>query len=178
MRQLAAALLLVSTAAVGAPPALPTAVAVDVPALQPMGDARFRKLLLHVYDATLWTTGPRWSGDAPFALDIRYAMRIRGSDLARRSVQEMRRLGYSDAAELARWEAAMARIFPDIVPGDRLVGASIPGEGARFYAAAGALGAIGEPRFARAFFDIWLNERTSEPELRRRLLRLDEGPAP
>lgn len=48
---------------------------------------------------------------------------------------------------------------------------------ARFYAAAGALGAIGESRFARAFFDIWLDERTSEPELRRRLLRLDEGPA-
>ncbi len=158
-----------------AAPLLPAAVVADVPSLQLLGDAPFRKMLFHVYDASLWTRGAQWSGDAPFALDIRYAMRIRGSDLARRSVEEMRRLGYSDATELARWEAAMARIFPDIVPGDRLVGASIPGEGARFYGAAGALGAIGEPRFARAFFDIWLDERTSEPGLRRRLLRLDEG---
>lgn len=168
----------VATLATAAPPPLPPLVAAEVPALQALGDARFRKMLVHVYDVSLWTRNAQWSADAPFALDLRYAMRLRGADIARRSVEEMRAQGYADAAELARWEAAMARIFPDIAPGDRLVGASIPGEGARFYNAAGAIGTIGEPRFARAFFGIWLDERTREPQLRRRLLRLDADTAP
>jgi hypothetical protein len=159
--------------AFAAPPPLPATVTADIPSLQPLGDARFRKMLFHVYDVSLWANGGRWSAEAPFALDVRYAMRIRGADLARRSVEEMRGLGYADAAELARWEAAMARIFPDIAPGDRLVGASVPGEGARFYGANGLLGEIADPQFARAFFGIWLDERTSEPALRRRLLALD-----
>jgi hypothetical protein len=172
MRLALTALLLAAAAAVAAPPPLPPPVSAELPALQPLGDARLRKMLVHVYDATLWAPASGWSGEAPFALDIRYALRLRGADIARRSVEEMRGLGYADEAELARWQAAMARIFPDIAPGDRLVGAHVPGIGARFYGAAGLIGAIAEPRFARAFFGIWLDERTSEPELRRRLLRI------
>jgi hypothetical protein len=66
----------------------------------------------------------------------------------------------------------MDRVFPDIRPGDRLVGVMVPGREARFYSQDRLLGTVPDPEFARAFFGIWLDERTSEPGLRARMLRL------
>jgi hypothetical protein len=153
---------------------LPEPVAAAHPQLAPVGSHRFRFLAFHVYDASLWTPGGRGALDGPFALAIRYAMEIRGRDLTRRSVEEMRRQGHRDEAALARWEAEMARVFPDIRPGDRLIGVNVPGVGARFHSASRPLGTIEDPGFARAFFAIWLSERTSEPAMRRALLGLQE----
>lgn len=152
---------------------LPAALAADLPMLRVLGEGRLRWFGLHVYDSALWVPGEAWSFERPFALDIRYAMAIKGRDLTERSLVEMRRLGYTDAAKLARWEAAMDRVFPDIRPGDRLVGLSVPGKEARFYAQDRFLGTVADPEFARAFFSIWLDPATSEPRLRAQLLRLE-----
>ena len=102
--------------------ALPAMLASELPALRLVGEGRLRWFGLHVYDSALWVAGESWSMDRPFALDIRYAMNIKGRDLTEKSLEEMRRLGYSDAQKLRRWEAAMDRVIPDIRPGDRLVG--------------------------------------------------------
>jgi hypothetical protein len=155
-------------------PPLPVALASEAPLLEPLGEGRLRWFGLHVYDSSLWVPGGTWSFDRVFALDIRYAMSIRGRDLTKRSLEEMRKLGFSDAARLGRWEAAMDRVFPDIRPGDRLVGVNIPGREARFYSQERLLGAVPDPEFARAFFGIWLDEKTSEPALRARLLGLPD----
>jgi hypothetical protein len=155
------------------PVPLPASAAREVADAAPRGSHRFRFLAFHVYDATLWTRGGAASLEAPHALDIRYAMDIAGRDLTRRSIEEMRKQGVDDEALLARWEREMARVFPDIRPGDRLVGVHVPGVEARFHSQRGALGTVRDAAFARAFFDIWLGERTSEPGMRRRLLALE-----
>jgi len=170
---LAAALLCAATLAQAGPP-LPVALAAELPMLKPLGEGRLRWFGLHVYDSSLWVPGEAWSFDRVFALDIRYAMSIKGRDLTRRSLEEMRKLGFSDPARLRRWEEAMDRVFPDIRPGDRLVGVSIPGREARFYSQERLLGTVPDPEFARAFFAIWLDEKTSEPGLRARMLRLPD----
>jgi hypothetical protein len=82
----------------------------------------------------------------------------------------MRRLGYGDEAALARWGEAMARVFPDVRRGDRLVGVYLPGRGADFYGEDRYLGTVAEEAFADAFFAIWLDARTREPRLREALL--------
>ena len=151
--------------------ALPAAVTRDFAGLHRIGEARLEKLWMHVYDATLWTADGRAPGKSPFALELRYAMRLSGTDIAARSVEEIRRLHPEYEARLGEWERAMRRIFPDVRPGDRLLGVAIPGREARFYAGDRFLGAIAEARFVDAFFGIWLDERTSEPALRRELLR-------
>ena len=170
---LAAVAFCAATLANAAPP-LPVALAAELPMLRPLGEGRLRWFGLHVYDSSLWVPGEAWSFDRVFALDIRYAMNIRGRDLTKRSLEEMRRLGFSDPARLKRWEEAMDRVFPDIRPGDRLVGVSIPGREARFYSQERLLGTVPDPEFARAFFAIWLDEKTSEPGLRARMLRLPD----
>lgn len=176
MRRLAAALALAAGLGAAAPaavaqvgPPLPTVVTNELPSLKRLGEGRLRFLGIHVYDSALWAPGP-FGFDRLFALDIRYAMTIKGRDLSERSIKEMKGLGFTDAEKLKRWEAAMDRVFPDIKPGDRLVGVHVPGKEARFYSNDRLLGSVADPEFARAFFGIWLDEKTSEPKLRLKLL--------
>ena len=135
--------------------------------LRRWGSGQFRRFGFLVYEATLW------AGDdpqqAPLALRLDYKRNITGADIAEASVKEMRRT-VADEARLADWGRRMARIFPDVKPGDHIVGHYRP-EGALFMQGERELGRIDEPDFARAFFGIWLDPRTSAPELRAALLR-------
>ena len=98
-----------------------------------VGQGTLRWWGFHVYDASLWSRSGRWQAQSPFALDIRYARRLTGVQLAETSVEEMRRLGASDIAALGRWDAAMRSLFPDVAPGSRLIGLHVPQRGALFY---------------------------------------------
>jgi hypothetical protein len=144
------------------------------PQLRPFGEATFRKWGVRVYDARLWIESDRWTPERPFALELRYAIAIRAQDLADRSIAELRKQGERDEARLARWRNEMLRVFPDISPGDTLVGVAVGAREARFYDGRRRLGTIADPGFTAAFFAIWLGERSSEPALREALLRLPE----
>ena len=106
----------------------------------------------------------------PFAVELVYDMALTGKDIADRSVKEMRAQGCSDEAKLRRWGDEMTRIFPDIKQGDTLIGVSIPGKEARFYNREKLIASVPDQEFAKAFFDIWLSEKSSEPKLRQKLL--------
>ena len=105
----------------------------EYPGLTELGEGRLRFFGLHVYDASVWIPGAAFSAAAPYALEIRYAINIKGRALTERSLKEMRGQGHTDEAKLKRWEAEMDRVFPDLKPGDRLVGVHVPGKEARFY---------------------------------------------
>ena len=106
----------------------------------------------------------------PLALRLTYRRNISGRSITDASVAEMRNLGGVDSARLMQWSEQMGRLFPDVRPGDEILGLHLP-EGARFYLNERLLGAIEDPAFARAFFGIWLDPRSSAPELRSALLR-------
>lgn len=148
--------------------ALPAFAAPD-PALglRRWGSGDFRRFGFLVYHATLW------AGDdplqPPLALRLDYKRSIAGSAIAEASVKEMRQLGAAEA-DLKRWGAEMARVFPDVRDGDHLTGLYRP-DGAAFLFNGAARGEIADPEFARRFFAIWLDPRTSAPELRAALLR-------
>jgi len=120
-------------------------------------------------------TPPRVDGrtvdfSSAFALAIRYSRNFKGDRIAQRSAVEIERLSIADAGQIADWEARMARIFPDVRAGETLTGLYYPGRGAEFYHQDRPVGRIADPAFARAFFSIWLDPRTREPELRQRLI--------
>lgn len=170
MRSLLALLLLALAGAAPAARELPAPVQGAAPPLRALGQGEMRWFGLHLYDATLWVGGERWDPQRPFALDIRYARDIPRSRLVQSSLDEMRRLSLADDAALGRWGEAMARVFPDVRRGDRLVGVHLPGRGASFYTGDRYLGTVAEEAFAEAFFAIWLDARTREPRLREALL--------
>ena len=105
-----------------------------------------------------------------FALELRYLRAFQGGDIARRSLQEMRRAGPIADDDAQRWEDALRRLLPDVEPGDRIVGLNRPGRGAAFLVNGRWAGEIADPRFARLFFGIWLGPATSQPALRQALL--------
>lgn len=157
-------------AAVNVPAALPAAVCGALDTCRMVGKGRLRWWGFHVYDAALWSRDGRWQADAPYVLDIVYARQASAVQLAETSIDEMRRLGVSDEAKLARWDAAMRSVFPDVQSGSRLIGIYRPQRGAQFYSGTQMLGTIDDPEFARRFFGIWLDPRTQKPELRAALL--------
>jgi len=139
--------------------------------LQRWGSGRFRRFGFLVYDATLWAGADPQR--LPLALVLTYRRRIDGRDIAEASVDEMRKLGAAPAL-LRPWGERMAQLFPDVKDGDRIVGLHTA-EGARFVCNGRELGEVNDPEFARRFFGIWLDPRTSAPELRAALLRRPAG---
>ncbi|MEW6693509.1 MAG: chalcone isomerase family protein [Pseudomonadota bacterium] len=196
-RRLAAAAQVALTIAACGVPAIATATTTDTPAavapapptpddpsarLLPgatvVGQGTLRYWGFAVYDATL-LAAPGWRasdlGRQPLVLTLRYQRGFRGADIARRSLEEMRRAGPIDPADEAAWLAAMQRVFPDVRAGDRIAGLWQPGVGARFVLTDAdgrqrILGDIADTRFAERFFGIWLAPTTSEPTLRQALL--------
>ena len=140
--------------------------------LQRWGSGEFRRFGFLVYQASLW------AGDdplrPPLALQLTYQRNIAGAAIAEASVKEVRQLGLADEGTLARWGGLMAGLFPDVRPGDAIIG-EYRSAGASFHFNGRLLGQIEEAAFARAFFAIWLDARTSAPDLRAALLRRDAG---
>lgn len=149
---------------------LPELVTRDQAGLAVRGEATMRFFGLKVYDVRLWTQMKAFTYADPFAVELVYDMNLNGKDIAERSVKEMRLQGCDDEAKLKRWGEEMAKIFPDIKKGDALIGVSIPGKEARFYSREKLIAAVPDPEFSKAFFDIWLSEKSSEPKLRLKLL--------
>ncbi len=137
--------------------------------LRRWGSGEFRRFGFLVYEATLWVGGDD-PLRPPLALRLTYRRTISGKSITDASVAEIRNLGVADAARLTQWGEQMGRIFPDVRPGDEILGVHLP-EGARFFHNERPIGTIDDPAFARAFFGIWLDARTSAPELRSALLQ-------
>lgn len=146
-----------------------------LPDLKPLGKGEMRWFGLKLYDASLWVTGSSFSPDGGFALSIRYARSFEGAELAEASIDEIRRLGERDKAKLARWEAVLTRVFPDVEEGEVITGVKMPDGSSHFFHQGRELPSIEEKALSDAFFAIWLDERTREPKLRARLLA---GPVP
>jgi hypothetical protein len=135
--------------------------------LQRWGSGEFRRFGFLVYEASLWAG--RDPLRPPLALRLDYKRNIAGSAIADASIREMRKFG-AEERTLQAWGMAMAELFPDVRVGDHIVGL-YRAEGASFLYNGRLLGEIADPAFARDFFAIWLDARTSAPELRAALLR-------
>lgn len=148
-----------------APPAPPARYA-----LQPVGQGSLTWFGLRVYDAALWAPDGTLDFSRPFALVVRYARALDGESIAARSIEEIERLGAGSPAQRRAWAARLRSAIPDVEAGDQITGVHRPGQGTRFYLNDRLLGEIDDAAFSRAFFSIWLDPRTSAPELRAALI--------
>ncbi len=140
----------------------------------PTAPVRLRVWGFEVYDARLWTPVGFRHGQYtqfPFALELQYLRKLEGAAIASRSIDEMRRVGSFSDAQSQSWSGAMREFFPDVRQGERITGINLPGVGAEFWVNGQRAGVVKDPAFARLFFGIWLDERTSEPKMRAQLLQ-------
>ncbi len=152
-------------------PALPVAAAAGTMTLKPRGGGLLRVFGFRVYNAYLWTPdGASFDPRKPYALDIEYLRNFEGRALAEQSIKEMRSQEIGSDAVYPKWVAEMTRVFPNVKPNDRLTGVATAERTAKFFYNGALAGEIRDPEFVDAFFGIWLNEKSSQPRFRERLL--------
>ena len=154
------------------PPTPPAEVLAAMPGTRLIGNGRLRYFGLSVYDAALWALPgfePAEFSQQRFALSLTYLRAFTASDIAQRSLQEIRRV-HQVAPDTARvWLTALQEVLPDVAAGDRLTALHPPG-GVAFWHQGRRIGGMGDAAFGTKFFGIWLGEATSEPKLRNALL--------
>jgi hypothetical protein len=158
----------------GASNIIPAHILGELPDAHLSGQGSFRWFGLKIYDATLWVekTGfqPGSPASSKFVLELSYSRDLYGERIAQSSIGQIRLLGFGSSAQQAEWLEKMKSLFPDVHEGTHISGVYLPAQGARFYLDGKLLGEIDDPEFARAFFAIWLDERTSAAKLREQLL--------
>jgi hypothetical protein len=137
-----------------------------------LGAGDFRKFGFLVYTARLYTPASRLDDNAPFALELTYHRSIKGDALVDASINEIKRIQGStvSAEQLQRWREQMQQSFVDVEEGSRLTGVYLPGQGAQFYVGEQLKREIKDLAYAKAFFAIWLDPRSRDPDLRAQLL--------
>jgi hypothetical protein len=166
-------LLLLSILLLIASPALanvPSEVAEYIHADKPYGTGRVTFALFTVYDAALWTDAKPFSMDKPFALTLTYRHAFSASALIKKTADEMARIDQVPADKLQDYSKQLAHIWPNVSPDDVITAVNLPGDKTVFYYNGKLSGAIKDPAFNKAFFDIWLSTKTSEPTVRKTLL--------
>ena len=141
-----------------------------VPQAQLVGTARMKYLLWNVYDVKLYTSSGQWRDGEPFALELNYLRNLKGSAIAKRSVEEIRKQGFTDEPTLSNWYQQLTRMMPDVNKGTRLTGVVDTNNHTLFYRDGVEIAYLDDPLFSKWFFNIWLSDATSEPKLRRQLL--------
>ncbi len=153
---------------------IPAHIQTELPNAQLQGQGNFRWFGLKIYAATLWVDKASFNTNVPtsskFILDLNYARDLYGERIAESSIDEIRKLGLGSKTQHVVWLSKMKSLFPDVHEGTHISGVYLPNQGARFYLDGKLLGEIDDPEFARAFFAIWLDERTSATKLRKQLL--------
>ncbi|WP_369818063.1 chalcone isomerase family protein [Acidovorax sp. Root70] len=138
-----------------------------------VGQGTMRFLGFEVYRARLWAQ-PGFDADLysahPLALELTYQRNFTAEAIAKRSIEEMRRVGSFTPQQATRWQQALQAALPDVKPGDRLLGLYQPGAGAVFKMGGRVVGEVADAEFSRLFFGIWLSPQTSEPGLRQQLI--------
>ncbi|WP_194270562.1 chalcone isomerase family protein [Glaciimonas soli] len=149
----------------------------ELPQAKVVGSGDFHWFGLNIYSARLWSEQQPFKASAPFALELTYHRKINRQRLVKTSMDEIKRLSDKSlsAEKLQRWESELARGFTDVASGDQLIGVFIPAQGCRFYNQKGLIAEIDDPELAQAFFNIWLDKRSKDNQLRAQLLGLTTG---
>ncbi|HLO95653.1 MAG TPA: chalcone isomerase family protein [Burkholderiaceae bacterium] len=166
-----------TTSASSAPqaPLMPEELQALLPDARLRGSGVLRFFGLQVYEARLWTAAafvPEDYAAHGLGLVLSYDRRLEGAAIAERSIAEMRRVGAFSEAQARQWLTVMKQAFPDVKPGDRLLGWH-DGQGrVRFFHNGRPTAELSDPLYARLFFGIWLAPQSSAPALRQSLLGL------
>ncbi|NMH59276.1 chalcone isomerase family protein [Alteromonas ponticola] len=141
-----------------------------VPKAELVGEGQLSYMFWDIYDASLYAPEGNFKADKPFVLSLSYLRDFTGKEIAERSIKVMGEQQLCESTHFPKWEDEMKDIFPDMREGDLLTGVRDSQGNARFFHNGSEVGVIETPDFTQCFFAIWLDEKTSEPELRQQLL--------
>lgn len=138
--------------------------------LKLQGRGIYTFFLLDVYEATLWTSGTKNIYEGELNLQLKYKMNFEGKDIVKQTKKEFESAGVT-SENSEKWVVELDSIFPDIKKGDSILASYKPFSGIKFYLNEKKfLGEVKDMELSKSFLDIWLGPKSSDPELRDRLL--------
>ena len=141
-------------------------VAKNMSQVEALGQGRMTYWGFTLYDAKLYTSKEPKGG---LALDIQYLRKFESKDLAKQTLDELKKLGVSDA-QRAEWADPLAKAFKTVQVGDSITAIKKPQGNTQFFYNGQFVSEISGESFSQAFFGIWLHPKTSAPQLRKILL--------
>ncbi|MBX8532618.1 chalcone isomerase family protein [Pseudomonas cichorii] len=137
-----------------------------------VGSGDFSVFGFRIYSARLWSPAKPFVAHAPLALELTYHRAIDREDLVDASIDEIQRISGSAVSDqqLSVWRQQMQQSFVDVQPGMKITGVYLPGREARFYVGPRLQHVVQDSEFAKAFFSIWLDPKTRNPDLREQLM--------
>jgi hypothetical protein len=139
------------------------------------GEALYKKAIFKLYDAALWTSGPAFSWDEPFALTLKYRRGFSAERLADASIIEMARLTDQDEAMVEPIREALTACFTDVEEDDRITGFAQGPDTAVFFYNGKERCSLEWPGVRKSFFGIWLSSQSRAPDKAEILLGRAEG---
>ncbi|NRD74257.1 chalcone isomerase family protein [Shewanella sp. VB17] len=146
-----------------------------LPQMTKLGEGEMRYLFWTLYRAELYVDASPYQQDHyPKLLKIEYFKNISQADLLNATKEQWQHIGI-DERLITDWLEQLNRIWPNINEGDQLIIYVDDERRSTFYSGGHdlpdqELGVINDDNFGPAFLDIWLSEKTSEPQLRMKLL--------
>lgn len=135
------------------------------------GETTFSILFWDLYKSKLLTTSGKYpisTEEDSLIFHINYLADISSEDLIMRTVEQWQHLGIKEEV-YKNYLQPLASIWPNITSGDSLA-LHLKNDQSAFYFNDRYLGAIEDPHFGQLFIDIWLSNKTSQPDLRAELL--------
>jgi hypothetical protein len=155
------AMMLVTSSLFAAPPLtpkpLPEPVNSQAPGIRPLGRGRETVWGIHVYDATLWVVGDRFTPAEPHALDIEAGRKVSADTLVNTAMDEMRRLKLGNASQLASWQVEMKQLMPSVSSGDQVVLFCPTDAKTLVYYNGRRLGQVDDATLCPALMNVWLH---------------------
>ncbi len=146
--------------------------ATPFPNLKKVGEAKLKVLFWDVYNSSLYNqTGEYQAEHFPQVLKIDYLRDIDAEDLIDRTQEEWERLGLAPAI-YAPWLPLLTNILPNIKKGDTILLNVDKDQQSEFFFNNKTIGKINDQSFGKSFLRIWLDENSSYPKVRNKLIGL------
>jgi hypothetical protein len=141
----------------------------EIPEAEVVGEGTLRWFGIQVYRAKLWAPNGQYVPTQPHALELTYGHDFSAATLAKEGAKQMRKQGVPET-KTTEWQPLMQQAFTDVKAGDRLTAIYLNDQSLHFYSNGKRTTSIENLEFTRHFLNIWLGPKTTEPELRRKLL--------
>ena len=135
-----------------------------------IGEGTLKVLMWEVYDLRLYTDGTAFSWQDKFMLEFDYSRELKKESVIDASLKEFKLQPNVTDKDIEAWNVYLEQVIQSVQKGTKASIMWVPEGQIVFNYEGSAPSTIENEDFARAFFNIWLGEKTSRPKLRSQLL--------
>ena len=135
-----------------------------------IGEGTLKVLMWQVYDIRLYTDGTPFSWQNKFMLEFDYSRELKKESVIDASLKEFKLQPNVSDKDIKAWEVYLEKVIQPVQKGTKASVMWVPDGQIIFHYEGSKPTTIENEKFARAFLNIWLGEKTSRPKLRNKLL--------